>query len=263
MPLVAIVACARAYVGAMKTLALCLTMLASSGCVVSRSLILPDATPLLDAPEISARWGVTELYVRSRPPNTNRNDQRDYTGLERQLATRLRRTLEAQTGLGHRQDEAPFGVELVVDVTESAGLNGWMVLGAGLESAVLLGGAGVGMALGGPPGSLIGLLVATPVAVVAALAPPSQTELGELEATIVVRRKSDGVAVASRHVRSNWRAELNGYHREGKLAHESGAAVPELEQGVLETLREVLKTLPPPGATPVADTLGQPSPAAG
>ena len=229
----------------MKTLALCLTMLASSGCLLSRSLVLPDATPMLDAPEISARWGVTELYVRSSPAQTKGNDQRDYTVLERQLATRLRRTLEAQTGLGHRQDSSPFGVEVVVDVTERAGLNGWMALGAGLESAVLIGGAGVGMALGGPPGSLLGLLVATPVAIVAALAPPSYTELGELEATLVVRRKSDGVAVASRHVRSNWRAELNGYHLEGKLAHESGTAVPELELGLLETLREVLKDLPP------------------
>ena len=229
----------------MKTLALCLTMLASSGCLLSRSLVLPDSTPLLEAPEVSARWGVTELYVRSSPAQTKGNDQRDYTVLERQLATRLRRTLEAQSGLGHRQDDSPFGVEVVVDVTERAGLNGWLALGAGLESAVLLGGAGLGMALGGPPGSLLGLLVATPVAVVVALTPPSYTELGELEATLVVRRKSDGVAVASRHVRSNWRAELNGYHLEGKLAHESGAAVPELEQGLLETLRDVLKTLPP------------------
>jgi hypothetical protein len=225
----------------MKALALVLTMLASSGCVLSRSLVLPDSTPMLDAPEVTSRWGVTELFVRSRPEN----HQRDYQALEGQLETRLRRTLEAQTGLGHRKDDAPYGVEVVVDVAETAGLSPWMALGAGLESAVLLGGAGIGMAIGGPPASLLGLLVATPVAIVVALTPPSYAELGEFEATLVVRRKADGVAVATRHVRSQWRAELNGYHREGKLARESGGAVPELEHGLLETLRDVLRSLPP------------------
>jgi hypothetical protein len=121
----------------MKALALVLTMLASSGCVLSRSLVLPEATPMLDAPEITTRWGVTELFVRSRPAN----HQRDYQALEGQLETRLRRTLEAQTGLGHRKDDAPYGVEVVVDVAETAGLSPWMALGGGLESAVLLGGA--------------------------------------------------------------------------------------------------------------------------
>ena len=175
----------------MKILALCLTMLASSGCLLSRSLVLPDTTPMLDAPEVTARWGVTELFVRSRAASAN--EQRNYRPLEDQLETRLRRTLEAQTGLGHRREQADYGVEVVVDVSESAGVNGWLGLGATMESAVLLGGAGVGMAVAGPPGSLIGLLLATPVAVVVALSPPSYTELGELEATVVLRRKTDGV----------------------------------------------------------------------
>ncbi len=223
----------------MKTLALCLTMLASSGCLLSRSLVLPDTTPMLDAPEVTARWGVSELFVRSRAASSN--EQRDYRPLQDQLETRLRRTLEAQTGLGHRTENAPFGVEVVVDVSESAGINGWLGLGATMESAVLLGGAGIGMALGGPPGSLIGLVLATPVAVVVALTPPSYTELGELEATVVLRRKTDGVVVATRHVRSNWGTEVNGYSRVRKLARESGAAVPELEHRLLETLREVLR----------------------
>ena len=134
---------------------------------------------------------------------------------------------------------------MVVDVAESSGLNGWMGLGAGLESVVLLGGAGIGMAIGGPPASLLGLLIATPVAVAAALVPPSQTELGDLEATLVVRRKSDGAAIASRHVRSNWRTEVNGYSQGGKLASESGASIPALEKQLLESLREVLRELPP------------------
>ena len=229
----------------MKMLALCLTMLvASSGCVLSRSLVLPDSTPVLDAPEVTARWGVTELYVRSGPPQTRGDNPRDYQALKGQLETRLRRTLEAQTGLGHRREDAAYGVEVVVDVSEAAALNGWIVLGGTLESAVLLGGAGIGMVLGGPPGSLLGLLIATPAAVAVALAPPSYTELGELEATVLVRRKADGAVVATRHVRSDWRAELNGYHREGKLARESGRSVPELERRLLETLRDVLREVP-------------------
>lgn len=235
----------------MKTFALCLTMLASSGCLLSRSLVLPDNTPLLDAPEVSAQWGVTELYVRSQPAATSGGDQRDYAQLEDQLETRLRRTLEAQTGLGHRKEEATYGVEVVVDVTESAGINGWLGLGASLESAVLLGGAGLGMAVAGPPGSLLGLLLATPVAVIVALTPPSYTELGELEATVVLRRKADGLVVATRHVRSNWHAEVNGYGRSDKLAKKSGASIPELEQRLLETLREVLREVPP-GTAPLA-----------
>jgi hypothetical protein len=228
----------------MKLLALGLTMLVSSGCVFSRSLVLPDSTPVLDAPEVTARWSVTELFVRSRAA-TGRNDQRDYHQLDSQLATRLRSTLEAQAGLGHQKDAATFGVEVVVDVAETSGLNGWMGLGAGLESAVLLGGAGIGMAIGGPPASLLGLLVATPVAVAVALAPPSQTELGDLEATLVVRRKADGAAIATRHVRSNWRTEVSGYSQESKLAAESGASIPALEQQLLESLRDVLRELPP------------------
>lgn len=227
----------------MKMLALCLTMLASSGCLISRSLVVPDSTPLLDAPEVDARWGVTEVFVRSRP-TAAANDQRDYTQLQGQLATRLRRTLEAQTGLGHRKDAAAFGVEVVVDVTETSGLSPWMGLGAGLETAVLIGGASVGMAVGGPPASLIGLLIATPVAIVVALTPPSSSEHGELEATVVLRRKSDGAAIATRHVRSDWRANVNGYHLETKLAAKSGAALPELEHGMLEALREMLTQLP-------------------
>ena len=74
-----------------------------------------------------------------------------------------------------------------------------------------------------------------------ALTPPSYTELGELEATVVLRRKTDGVVVATRHVRSNWGLEVNGYHRSQKLARVSGAAVPELEHQLLDTLREVLR----------------------
>ena len=234
----------------MKTCALCLTMLvASPGCVLSRSLVVPDFTPLVDAPEVTARWGVTELYVRSGPAQTQGEGPRDYQDLKVQLETRLRRTLEAQTGLGHRKQDAAYGVEVVVDVSESTALNGWMVLGGSLESAVLLGGAGIGMAVAGPPGGLIGLLIATPAALVVALAPPSRTELGELEATVLVRRKADGAVVATRHVRSDWRAELNGYHREGKLARESGGSVPELEQRLLETLREVLHEVPEDSAS--------------
>lgn len=228
----------------MKSILLGLTMLISSGCLMSRSLVLPDNTPLLDAPEVSARWGVTELFVRSQAAATGGNDQRDYEKLQTQLQTRLRRTLEAQTGLGHRKEDAAYGVEVMVEVAERAGLNGWMGLGSGLETAVLLGGAGVGMAVAGPPGSLLGLLVATPVAVVVALLPPAVTEFGEFEATVVLRRKSDGAAVASRHLRSNWRAEVNGYSRDTKLAKASGASIPELEAQLLETLREVLREVP-------------------
>jgi hypothetical protein len=225
----------------MKTIALCLTMLASSGCLSSRTMVLPDSTPLLDAPEISARWSVTELYVRS---NTGHGDQRDFRPLQDQLETRLRRTLEAQTGLGHRKEEAKYGVEVLVQVKETAHVNEWMGLGASLETAVLLGGAGAGFAVGGPIGGLAGLVIATPVAVAVALTPPSSTELGELEATVMLRRKSDGAVVATRHVRSNWKAEMNGYGRDKKLARESGTSIPELEQRLLETLRGVLREVP-------------------
>jgi hypothetical protein len=225
----------------MKMIALALTLLVSAGCVSSRHLTIPDATPVLDAPEVTARWGVTELFVRSRPADTGGNGQRDYKELQTQLETRLRRTLEAQTRLGHRAEDADYGVEVQVDVHEASGVNGWLALGAGMETAVLLGGAGLGMAVGGPPASLLGLLVATPVALVVALAPPSHTELGEFEATVVLRRKADGVVVATRRTRSSWRAEMNGYHQKEKLARESGGSVPELERKILETLREALK----------------------
>lgn len=222
---------------------LLLLLVAASGCVMPRVAKLDLPPPRLDDPEVHATWKVGEVLARAKPGVDTNGRLRDFAPLKDQLEARLRETLEGQAGLGHRGEQAEFEVSVELDVTEVSGLSPWLGLGLGLEAGVLLAGAVSGMAAGGPPGSLIGVLVATPVAVAVALAPPHTTELGELEARVTVRRRG-GEVLVTRHVRRSWRGELNGYHREQKLARESGVAVLELERALLEELRSALKELP-------------------
>ena len=81
-----------------------------------------------------------------------------------------------------------------------------------------------------------------------ALTPPATTEVGEFEGTISLRRPG-GPVIATRHVRSNWRTEMNGYRREAKLAKGSGEGANGFEREVLEALREMLLEMPPPVAS--------------
>lgn len=225
----------------MRLLLLCLAMVTSSGCVLSRSLVLPSSSVALDDPQVSAQWSVGEVFVRTHERGPPMQEPRDFAPLRAQLEARLRRTLEAQGRLGYRADDAPYALEVVVDVRERSVASPWLVLGASLETGTLLGAAALGTAAGGIAGGPIGMLLGAPLAVVAAMIPPTTTESGEFEATVVVRRRSDGAVLASRHVRSDWHLDVNGFRREGKLAHESGAAIPELEQGVLEIVRQVMR----------------------
>lgn len=221
-----------------------LLALLCTGCVLPRVAKLEHPVPVLSDPEISARWRVGEVLARARSAGDASGQLRDYGPLKQQLEARLRTTLESQAALGHRTQDADFEVDLELEVAETSGLSPWFGLGLGLETGTLLAGAAGGLALGGPPGILVGMLVATPIAIAAALAPPTTTELGEYEAKLVVRRRG-GDVVASRHVRRSWRAELNGYHHEQKLARESGPAVLELERALLEELRGALRELAP------------------
>lgn len=216
---------------------------AASGCVLPRVAKLDLPPPHLDDPEVQVTWNVGEVRAHAVPRTDSNGSVRDYAPMKAQLEARLRETLEAQAGLGHRATQGEYEVSVELDVTEASGLSPWLGLGLGLEAGVLLAGAAGGMALGGPPGGLVGVLVATPLAVAAALAPPSTTDLGELEARLTVRRRG-GEVLVSRHVRRSWRDELNGYHREQKLARDSGVAVLELERALLEELRSALKALP-------------------
>lgn len=226
-----------------------LLLLVTSGCVVPRLARLDHPPPNLVDPEVTVRWGVGDVIARAHPGGDANSGVRDYGPLKQQLEARLRSTLEGQAGLGHRAADADYEVSVELEIAESAGVSPWFGLGAGLETGVLVAGAAAGMAVGGPPGSLVGMLIATPVAIVAALAPPTTTELGEYEAKLIVRRRG-GDVVASRHLRRSWRAELNGYHREQKLARESGPPMLELERALLDELRDALRGLPP--STPVA-----------
>jgi hypothetical protein len=221
----------------MKLLALSLTMLLSSGCVVSRTIAFPGSTPSLNAPEVSVQWRVSEVFVRAAAANP---DNRDYGPLKAQLADRLRKTLEAQAGLGHRLDAPGLGMELSVDVTERSSISPWFGLGAGLETGALLGGGMLGVLIGGSAAGPIGVVAAAPLAVTLALLPPTSRETGEFEVTLTLRRP-DGAVVAARHVRHEWKAELNGFYVEKKLAEESGSAVPQLEQALLELVRDVMR----------------------
>lgn len=226
----------------LKHFVLVVAVAASSGCLFSRSLALPSTTPVLAARD-PLPWDVTEVFVRSKLEGRV-EEPRDFTVLREQLAARLNTTLRAQSSLGYQALDAPLAVELEVDVTETNSINGWLAAGLGLELAVLGGGAAIGSLIAGPAGTALGAVIAAPFAVAAGLAPPGHHEQGELVATVKLRRKADGVVVATRHVRSDWRIQASTYGRGGTLAKHSGNAVLELEQGVLETLREVLEANP-------------------
>jgi hypothetical protein len=225
-----------------NALLLCLAMI-SSGCVLSRSVVMSDAIPTLEAPEVKARWDVKEVFARASAGGMSDGQLRDFAPLKEQLETRLRRTLQAQSNLGRRAENPEFEISLDINVGEHTGLSPWLGLGLGLETGVLLAGAGAGFAIGGPPGGLIGLLVATPIAIVSAATPPNTTEVGEFEGTISLRRPG-GPVIATRHVRSSWKTEMNGYHRETKLAKESGEGAKGFEREILEALRQMLLEIP-------------------
>jgi hypothetical protein len=225
----------------MKALTLLLTLAVSSGCVVNRELVLPPPSMALDAPDVTALWNVSEVFVRANTAGSQNAENRDFAKLKTQLELRLRETLEKQASLGHRLDDAQFGLELVIDVNERSAVSPWFGLGIGLETATLLGGAGIGVLLGGAAAGPLGILIAAPFAVTAALIPPNSREMGQFELALVVRRTADGAVVASRHVHNEWHADLNGFWREEKLALESGAAVSELERALLELVRDVMR----------------------
>lgn len=230
----------------MKTLVLCFLCLTGSGCVLSRSLRLPDESQVLEVSPQATHWAVSEVFVRSSVAGAGGQigEPRQYQELKRELETRLRSTLQAQTLLGHQAEGAPYEIEVLVDVEEAGAASPWFCLGLGLEVSILSGGAAVGAVVAGPPGALLGMLAATPPAIVAALVPPVTTESGQFEATLTIRRRVDGAAVATRHVVTEWKAELNGFERREQLAAASGAAVPQLEKALLEALYAALQALP-------------------
>lgn len=225
----------------MKALVLPVVLWLGSGCVVTRELVLPPPAASLPAPEVTALWNVSEVFVRANTSGSADGENRDYEKLKGQLEARLRQTLERQAQLGHRLDDAQYGLELVVDVNERSAMSPWLGLGLGLETVTLLGGAGIGLAVGGAMAGPIGIAAAAPFAVAAALVPPGTRETGEYDLALVVRRRTDGAVVASRHVRHAWAAELNGYFREEKLAKESGGAVAALEAALLALVRDVMR----------------------
>ena len=226
----------------------CLVALAASGCVVTRTVTLPEvASPVLQAPEVTARWDLGDIAVRAGGTDRAQGAVRDYRPLEEQLETRLRRTLEAQAGLGRRAGAKDYVVDVVVELGERSGVNPWILASAGAETATLLAGLGLGTAAGGPIGGLVGMLAATPLALLVAFAPPAATELGDLHATVVVRRPGEA-ALLTRRVRGGWRADVNAYSGARRLAQATGGAVQELELSLLDALRAALVEVPSPAA---------------
>jgi hypothetical protein len=227
---------------------LCLS-LAAQGCLVSRTLVLGDPLPSLQAPHVAASWKVGEVVAHATSENANQSALRDFAPLKAQLEEHVRKTLEGQVALGTLSPTADYEVDVRLEVDERSGLSPWFGLGLGMEAGILVAGASVGTAIAGPAGTLTGMLVAAPVAVLAAMTPPNSSERGEVGAELTIRRRARP-EVAKRHVRHIWKRELNGFFKKQRLAEESGAAVMDLERAVLTNVRDMLLELQPEARPP-------------
>jgi hypothetical protein len=241
------------------------------GCVAQRYLVMPEslapeATPTGFPANQTWRLGevtTTRVELSAQgmqggglaPPNI------DTEPLKRQLTERVRSSLVSQKNLGAVDEpSATYSLEVELAARESYGIGKGLALGLLLETGILLGGLGAGIGvgtlidnnapnqprLGGILGSSIGILVAAPVALLAAFLPDIAAVKGEYLASLTLRRRSDRVPVATRRLTSNWRTDYNMFGIEEKLAKASGAAVPEFERLLIEAVKSMLVELNEP-----------------
>ncbi|MDP3233679.1 MAG: hypothetical protein Q8N26_12945 [Myxococcales bacterium] len=236
-------------------------LLALTGCTAQRYLTLPNETvvaPVLPESLAGQTWRLGEVTTRVEVASGNQwggaaATNVDVEQLRSQLTERIKSTLKAQKGLGAIEGPTLYQLEVELGARELYGLGKGFALGIGLEVGILLAGAGAGAGIGAATrqpgsdaslavltGSQIGLAVALPVALLAALLCDIGGVRGEYTATLTLRRRSDRVPVATRRLTSAWRADYNGFAGAEKVAKFSGDAVPEFERVLLEGVKSML-----------------------
>ncbi len=243
----------------LRPLVLALTV-AAAGCAPARHFTFSDTLPQRSAPTVTARWAVGEVFVH--PFEQEQPRARDLLAARAQLEQRLAETLGAQQALGVRVTP-PVRPDVLVDVevraVEAERVNGWLRLGVGVELATLGAGAVVGALALGPLGPLVGVLAATPLAVLGAGAPPSSTQAGHFEATVSLRRPADGAVLGVRHVLAEWGGDVSPLLAGGRLDAWSSEGAADLEGRVLTAVESLLTTAPV-GPSPVAALAGPANP---
>jgi hypothetical protein len=214
----------------------------SSACITTRSINLPPYELLAEQP-LSTSWVLSEVTVRA-PTNPELAHHR-FGEVQHGLERHLRDVLEADPALGVHEGPAQWAVEVEVQLNEAESANPYIAATVGASVAAPSIGAVVGAVIGGPIASIVGAGVGGAVALVGNTFTPAATYAGQLQATVVVRRASDGVEVARRSAHAEWSTDLNRWGIAEKLADAQGEALIPLERELARSLREVFTSLEP------------------
>jgi len=208
------------------------------GCVLERSLAMPDPLPVGDAPQHPHRWAPGTTSVRF----TGYPFQRVRWRLAReQLQARLSKSLEAEAS-----PSPAYLVDTAVTVQEDSAPNGYTMLGIFGGMAFVAAGAALGTfvprADGVGPGAwpAVGAGLGLIPALLCLYLFPTMTWKSVLTGSIAVRRASDGFVVARSVARAEWEDDVRSLGAEELLAAESGPAAARLER---ELRREIAVTL--------------------
>lgn len=226
-----------------------LASIGTVGCIAHRSMQLSDERTLLTPQPFQLGAISTSIQVRGTSGNLS---QLDVAPLRTQLERRLRSTLE-----GGATPNAPYTLDVEVDLEEEHGIGAGMAAGLATETGVLAIGTTAGAIIGAlalpgagaPLGAVIGMLAASPPALASAFAFDLNGVTAEYRATLSLRRRSDQAQVASRRVVTPWRASFSSYALDDRLARATGDAVGALEADLATALHEIFTDLAP-GAEP-------------
>jgi hypothetical protein len=153
-------------------------------------------------------------------------------------------------------------LEIDLEAIERYGLGRQFGLALALEAGLMvLGmtvGSVVGMATSREPhptpfnnGYLVGLGGGLGAGLITATFPKIAGTRGEYKAHLVLRRLTDRVPVAERHLERGWRLDQNLYDANEKLARGAGAGFEEFEKVLLAGVKELLlEAQPEPPSQP-------------
>lgn len=227
----------------LAVLFVCLT-----GCSLQRSLRPPADVAVAVGHPFSLGALSTSMQVRSAsgPPPWF-----DTAAFRQQLEQRLSATLAKGATAG-----APWRLDLELDLDEEHGVGPGMAAGLATEAGVLTAGGVAGAligtliapGLGTSAGGLLGVLAASPPALVSALAFDTLGVSAEYRATLRLRRQADHALVATRRVVVPWRVSYSSLGGGDRLSAATSEAVGALEAKALEALAAELAELASPPA---------------
>lgn len=200
------------------------------------------------------RWAIGEVFARTEGTLPNIDPWGDWSEARTQIEHDLDRVLRRQRSLATRVErgqDADVVVDVDVALSGRDAANSWFGATLGVEAGgpLIGGGAGAGIAAvaGGDAsgGAIVGALVGLVPSIVMLFVAPMMTHFGTIEGTISLRRPSDGQALFTRHVRTDWTVDTNMFGVESRTAVASGRSAIDFERAVVATLREALADLAP------------------